>query len=113
MTRIYFYIVKDVAETAMHRFAARLAVKAIGSGQPAVMHAPDEPTAREIDAKLIGGSALFGIGWGIAGFCPGGALPALGTGRWEVFLFTGALIGGILLAKFLSSLGAPRAQTAS
>jgi uncharacterized membrane protein YedE/YeeE len=38
------------------------------------------PTARNLDARLIGGSAIFGIGWGIAGFCPGGALPALGTG---------------------------------
>jgi uncharacterized membrane protein YedE/YeeE len=34
------------------------------------------PTARKLDARLIGGSAVFGIGWGIAGFCPGGALPA-------------------------------------
>jgi uncharacterized membrane protein YedE/YeeE len=48
------------------------------------------PTARNLDARLIGGSAVFGIGWGIAGFCPGGALPALGTGRWEVFIFTAA-----------------------
>ncbi|MFQ1699897.1 DUF6691 family protein [Loktanella agnita] len=61
------------------------------------------PTNRVIDAKLLGGSAVFGIGWGIAGFCPGGALPALGTGRWEVFLFTGAVIVGVFLAKFLQS----------
>lgn len=71
------------------------------------------PTSRVIDARLIGGSALFGIGWGIAGFCPGGALPALGTGRWEVFAFTAALVAGIFLARFFQSLGAPRAQTAS
>ena len=45
------------------------------------------PTNKAIDPRLIGGSAVFGIGWGIAGFCPGGALPALGTGRWEVALF--------------------------
>jgi len=71
------------------------------------------PTARSIDARLIGGSAVFGIGWGIAGFCPGGALPALGTGRWEVFAFAAALIAGILIAKFIQTLGASRAQTAS
>ncbi|WP_147124227.1 DUF6691 family protein [Shimia ponticola] len=71
------------------------------------------PTARTIDARLIGGSALFGVGWGIAGFCPGGALPALGTGRWEVFAFTAALVVGILIAKFIQSIGASRAQTAS
>ncbi|MDJ0857459.1 MAG: YeeE/YedE family protein [Dinoroseobacter sp.] len=61
------------------------------------------PASRTIDAKLIGGSAVFGIGWGIAGFCPGGALPALGTGRWEVFAFTAALIAGIFLARFIQS----------
>ncbi|MBY6199788.1 YeeE/YedE family protein [Maritalea mobilis] len=57
------------------------------------------PTATRLDAKLIGGSAVFGIGWGIAGFCPGGALPALGTGRVEVILFTAALLAGIFAAK--------------
>lgn len=57
------------------------------------------PKSRRIDARLVGGSAVFGIGWGIAGFCPGGALPALGTGRPEVFIYTAALVAGILLAK--------------
>ena len=71
------------------------------------------PTNRTIDARLVGGSAVFGIGWGISGFCPGGALPALGTGRWEVFAFTAAMVAGILLAKFIQSIGTPRAQTAS
>lgn len=68
------------------------------------------PTARTLDARLIGGSAVFGIGWGIAGFCPGGALPALGTGRWEVFAFTGALVAGIFLARFLQSVTAGRSR---
>ena len=61
------------------------------------------PSRRDLDMQLIGGSALFGIGWGIAGFCPGGALPALGTGRVEVFIFIAALIAGIFAAKFLQS----------
>lgn len=59
------------------------------------------PTSRVIDAKLVGGSAVFGIGWGIAGFCPGGALPALGTLDPAVFIFSVALVAGILSAKFL------------
>jgi uncharacterized protein len=58
------------------------------------------PTSRVIDAKLVFGSTTFGIGWGIAGFCPGAAIPALGTGRSEVILFFGAMVGGILLARF-------------
>lgn len=64
------------------------------------------PTSRVIDGKLVGGSAVFGIGWGIAGFCPGGALPALGTGRWEVFAFAAALLAGMVLARFLQSIAA-------
>ena len=64
------------------------------------------PASRSIDASLLGGAAVFGIGWGIAGFCPGGALPALGTGRWEVFVFTAAVIAGILIARYLQSRGA-------
>lgn len=57
------------------------------------------PTRHDLDARLIGGSAFFGIGWGIAGFCPGGALPALGTGQADVFIFVIAMITGILIAK--------------
>jgi hypothetical protein len=57
------------------------------------------PANRALDAKLLGGSALFGVGWGIAGFCPGGALPALGTGRWEVIAFVAALIAGMAAAR--------------
>jgi uncharacterized membrane protein YedE/YeeE len=61
------------------------------------------PDTRVIDRRLVLGSAVFGIGWGIAGFCPGGALPALGTGDPAVFLFLAALIGGLLLARVLQS----------
>ncbi len=57
------------------------------------------PKASAIDARLVGGSAVFGIGWGIAGFCPGGALPALGTGRAEVVVFVTALVAGILATR--------------
>lgn len=69
------------------------------------------PSNSTIDAKLIGGSLLFGIGWGIAGFCPGGALPALGTGKIEVFIFTAALIAGIFAAKGLGAMMVNRAVT--
>ncbi|MFO1107024.1 MAG: YeeE/YedE family protein [Amaricoccus sp.] len=57
------------------------------------------PKASAIDARLVGGAAIFGIGWGIAGFCPGGALPALGTGRTEVVVFVAALLAGILATR--------------
>ena len=59
------------------------------------------PKSTMLDRKLIGGSALFGIGWGIAGFCPGAAIPALGTGRWEVALFLLAVAVGFFLRRIL------------
>lgn len=62
------------------------------------------PTSTAIDGRLVGGSALFGIGWGIAGFCPGAAIPALGTGRWEVILFLVAVGVGLALARLARGL---------
>lgn len=59
------------------------------------------PTRRDIDLSLVGGAAIFGIGWGIAGFCPGGALPVIGTGRSEVLVFVAALVSGIFAAKLI------------
>ncbi|WP_127752107.1 MULTISPECIES: DUF6691 family protein [unclassified Devosia] len=61
------------------------------------------PTKRDLDVPLIAGSALFGVGWGIAGFCPGGAIPALGTGEPRPFIFVAAMIGGILGANALKA----------
>lgn len=60
------------------------------------------PTLRKIDLRLIGGAAIFGVGWGITGFCPGGALPALGTGSLDVLIFTAAMAAGIVAARLLS-----------
>ncbi|NSX53422.1 DUF6691 family protein [Parasulfitobacter algicola] len=66
------------------------------------------PTRKDIDGQLIGGAAIFGIGWGIAGFCPGGALPALGTGRLEVLVFVISLIAGIYAAKAIQRTITPK-----
>ena len=71
--------------------------------RPAPVFAPkfQLPTRRDIDLPLIGGSALFGIGWGIAGFCPGGAIPALGLLRPEAVVFVAAMVLGNVLARRL------------
>lgn len=61
------------------------------------------PTLRQIDAELVGGSAVFGIGWGISGFCPGGAIPALGLGYAETFIFIAAMMVGIVVARALKA----------
>jgi len=60
------------------------------------------PGASAIDAKLIGGSAIFGIGWGIAGFCPGASIPALGLGHTSAAIFVAALLVGSLIARRLA-----------
>jgi uncharacterized membrane protein YedE/YeeE len=83
----------------------------LGRGRPLFEGKFNLPTARNLDARLIGGSALFGVGWGIAGFCPGGALPALGTGRVEVIAFTAAMLAGIFAARALQSLSRPKPAT--
>lgn len=53
------------------------------------------PTASGIDARLVVGSALFGVGWGLSGYCPGPALVSLGGGSLEVLVFVGAMLVGI------------------
>lgn len=55
------------------------------------------PERTDLDTRLVGGSLLFGIGWGLAGFCPGPALSALTTGLAPVLLFVAAMIAGMLL----------------
>jgi uncharacterized membrane protein YedE/YeeE len=74
-------------------------------GRPAPAFEPgfQLPDTKMIDRRLILGSATFGIGWGIAGFCPGGALPAIGTGDPTVFLFLAALIVGMFIARALQA----------
>ena len=57
------------------------------------------PNSRVIDTQLLGGSALFGIGWGITGFCPGGAIPALGLGHPDTLVFVAAMAMGLFAAR--------------
>ena len=57
---------------------------------------------RHIDRRLVGGAALFGIGWGIAGYCPGPALAGLGIGSLEALWFVTAMIGGMLLHRMVT-----------
>jgi uncharacterized membrane protein YedE/YeeE len=62
------------------------------------------PRRTEIDARLVCGAALFGIGWGLVGFCPGPALTALAFGRREPVLFVGAMIVGMVVFNRLAAL---------
>ncbi len=59
------------------------------------------PTDTGIDARLVGGAALFGVGWGISGFCPGPAIASLVFGYQQSFIFVAAMIAGTMLVRFL------------
>jgi uncharacterized membrane protein YedE/YeeE len=59
------------------------------------------PTRKDIDAKLVQGAVLFGIGWGLAGLCPGPAVTGLASLNTEVLLFFVAMLAGMALHKQL------------
>lgn len=59
------------------------------------------PPNTSIDTPLLAGSALFGIGWGIAGFCPGGSIPMLASGYTQPVFFVAGLLAGLIAARYL------------
>lgn len=61
------------------------------------------PTRQDIDARVIAGPAIFGIGWGLSGFCPGPAMTALGFGTRAAVTFVVAMLAGMWLARFIAS----------
>lgn len=60
------------------------------------------PTA--VDVRLVAGSALFGLGWGLSGYCPGAAIAAVGTGAGEVLVFLGSMAAGMALFRVFDTL---------
>ena len=63
------------------------------------------PTSNHIDRRLVGGSVLFGVGWGIAGFCPGPGLAALGMGEVKALVFVVAMLLGMGLFEWFERRG--------
>ncbi len=62
------------------------------------------PERKDIDLPLLGGAVLFGIGWGLGGFCPGPAVASIFTGKPNVLLFAGSMILGMVIADQLRPL---------
>lgn len=60
------------------------------------------PGRSDLDAKLIGGAVIFGLGWGLAGLCPGPAVAALVTFDARILWFVGAMVGGMLLHRLVA-----------
>lgn len=67
--------------------------------KPVLCEAFELPKKNKIDSPLIVGAALFGIGWGLAGFCPGPAIVGIGFGLSKVLTFVIAMVLGMFLAK--------------
>ena len=88
--------------------AGAIAVGLVGFGvarrrRVSLLGAPMKlPTARDIDRRLVGGSVMFGIGWGLAGFCPGPALVAMAMGQPKAVLFVLAMLAGMGLFEWVS-----------
>ncbi len=59
----------------------------------------DLPTRKDIDFKLVAGAAMFGMGWGLAGYCPGPAMASVISGGVDALVFVAALLVGLLAAK--------------
>ena len=57
------------------------------------------PTARHIDVPLVAGALMFGVGWGLVGFCPGPAIAAVATGLQDVLIFFAAMVAGMWLFR--------------
>lgn len=90
------------------------AFRLAGSRQRSMLGAPMRmPTATRIDRRLVLGSLAFGIGWGLAGYCPGPALASLLTGSGKPVLFTLAMLTGMGLFELLERGAAARARKAA
>jgi uncharacterized membrane protein YedE/YeeE len=81
--------------TVLFRFVLR-------RGSPVLAHSFQLSNLKHIDRRLLGGAALFGIGWGIAGYCPGPALAGLGIVSVEALWFIPAMLAGMLLHRLVN-----------
>jgi len=60
------------------------------------------PQNRDVEPHLVAGAAMFGVGWGLVGLCPGPAIAGLALGRWELWLFTAAMLAGMVLHRLVA-----------
>ncbi len=93
-----------VGAIGVYAVAARLARR---RDRPIYADGFQWPTPRDIDGRLIGGSALFGVGWGLVGYCPGPAIVGLGAGSMSAAWFCGAMALGMVAYRFTAGRAAP------
>ena len=73
-------------------------------GRPLIARELHLPSSNRIDGRLVGGAAIFGVGWGLVGFCPGPALAALPIGGVPALIFAAAMLGGMGLFALIQRL---------
>jgi uncharacterized membrane protein YedE/YeeE len=89
--------------------AAAVAVTGLGyrlafaKGRPILSEAFQLPAASAIDARLLAGAALFGIGWGLVGYCPGPAIAGLSLGVSSTVVFVASMLAGMAIARLLTA----------
>jgi uncharacterized membrane protein YedE/YeeE len=89
-----------VGAIAVHFVAYRIVMR---RGSPLFDTKFHVPTRKDIDARLVLGAALFGVGWGASGFCPGPALVTAGSGAMGAIVFVAAMTVGMVVAARLTS----------
>ena len=80
-------------------FAFAVARKRTSTFLGGAMHLPNSD---DIDQRLLVGALVFGVGWGLAGFCPGPAVVAVGAGAWQAAVFTAAMLAGMAVHELSS-----------
>ena len=78
---------------------------ALVKGRPFLAEKLPTVPSTGIDGRLLGGAALFGLGWGLSGFCPGPAVVAFGAGVREALIFMPAMLAGMVLFRMLDKRG--------
>jgi hypothetical protein len=81
----------------------------VGRGRPLLAERLRLPTVTRLDAPLLTGAALFGVGWGIAGYCPGPAVASLSAGFPGTLIFVAAMLVGMLGVRWARAGAAPTA----
>ena len=85
----------------------------LAEGRPRLAPAFRLPTRRDIDARLLAGAGLFGVGWGLAGFCPGPGLVTAATGARQSLVFLASMLVGMGLWKLVLALQSRTSATPS
>ncbi len=102
--------------TLVFVLAGAVGVTAIGYGLVTKRAAPIYdaqfvlPPTKEVDARLLSGAAMFGVGWGLVGYCPGPAIASIGFAGTSAAIFCLAMVGGMLLHRMIPEKASASAQ---